>query len=182
MIVSCIFHKYIIHIVLINNIHSPFSQLLPALTSTLYPSNFMSSLFPLPTTFSHKKKKVQLCWLTTLGGWLTNQLSLYWRKLTFPAITAVETKSRHCSNQINSNQMPSSFGKSRISCHSPLFRAEILSALSLCMLVYANGTMSVSSCVYLSCCVWKTLFPWSYPPPLALTIFLSSLPHRSLSL
>lgn len=159
MIVSCIFHKYIIHIVLINNIHSPFSQLLPALTSTLYPPNFMSSLFPLPTTFSHKKKSPAV--LTDYS----------WRVVDKPAVTLLKKIDFSCDhssrNQIKtlqqSNQQQSnansSFGKSRISCHSPLFRAEILSALSLCMLVYANGTMSVSSCVYLSCCVWKTLFP-----------------------
>lgn len=46
----------------------------------------------------------------------------------------------------------------------------------LCVLPQSLGLY-----VYHSCCVYKTQFPWSLPLPMALTIFLSLLPHSSLS-
>lgn len=42
--------------------------------------------------------------------------------------------------------------------------------------------VSPSSYVKQSFCVPKTMFHWSHPSPLAFTIFLPPLPHRSLSL
>ena len=41
---------------------------------------------------------------------------------------------------------------------------------------------SVSAYVQLSCSVLNTLFPWSYPPPMALIIFPPLLPQWTLSL
>lgn len=37
------------------------------------------------------------------------------------------------------------------------------------------STVSVSSCVYQSYCVWTRVFPWGHSPPLALTIFFPPL-------
>lgn len=58
---------------------------------------------------------------------------------------------------------------------TPLLSAEILSRVTLC------GSRACNQSEHQCCCVWKTELPWIHPPPLALTIFLCLLPHRSLS-
>lgn len=47
----------------------------------------------------------------------------------------------------------------------------------LCILL-----QSLCMCICPGKCIWKMPFPWSCPPPLALIIFLSPFPHRSLRL
>lgn len=64
-------------------------------------------------------------------------------------------------------------------CLPPLLNAGILSGLNLRRSLYA-ATVSVSSYVYPSCCVWKTLSPWNHLTPLVLRIFAPSLTLRSL--
>lgn len=59
-------------------------------------------------------------------------------------------------------------------CSLSPFSAGILACLSLYRHftdLLCAATISVSSCVYRCCCIWKTRFPWNHPPPLALTIF-----------
>lgn len=50
------------------------------------------------------------------------------------------------------------------------------------VLTFPSPQESGSSCVRQSCYVWKTLFPWNYLSPLALTVFLPPLLHNSLIL
>lgn len=61
------------------------------------------------------------------------------------------------------------------------------SELGSCLAQMCTGhvhtvTSSVCLHVYQLYCVWRTLFSWSYLPPLALTSLLPPLPHKFLSL
>lgn len=77
--------------------------------------------------------------------------------------------------------------------HSIRYQLQVASCLGtiLCLLFFPSagiltcaglvGAVTVSdSCISLLCL--ETLLPWSPPPPLILTIFLSPLLHRSLML
>lgn len=55
--------------------------------------------------------------------------------------------------------------------------------LGFCLPWYCVGLVCITLVsLYVSCSVWETLFPWSHPPPLVLTVLLFPLPHRSLGL
>lgn len=95
-------------------------------------------------------------------------MSLHWRKLTLPHIDAIK-----CQKLLAQ-------GLVFIPIYPPL-------SWEFCVVFAYEGLMHVvlvfvSLCVHLPCWVWKTLLPWRYTPPLALTVSLPHLPHRSLSL
>ena len=51
-----------------------------------------------------------------------------------------------------------------------------------CAAVVHADIVDMSSYVDHACCIWRTLLPWSHPPPPVLSIFLPALSHRCLSL
>lgn len=72
-----------------------------------------------------------------------------------------------------------------------LFRGGILShsfsglqfwLVWICSVLVHSITVFVSYYMYQTSSIWVMLFPWSHLPPLTVTIFLSFLPLRSLSL
>lgn len=94
-------------------------------------------------------------------------VTLYWRNQIFPFLVGITCKQLH------------SWGGTV--SPSPLLRAGTLSGLNLCRSCGCCHSLYELVCVSVNC-VYKMPFSQNHPLPLALTIFLRPLLHRSLSL
>lgn len=92
------------------------------------------------------------------GVWFMSSVLLCWWRLIFPRPAAITWK--HLLSKGWAFVIPP--------------HAEILSVL-------AYGYSTVSSYMYQPYCIWKMLFLWSFSLPLAPTIFLPALLHKSMS-
>lgn len=138
--------------------------------SSLHPSHPINSLSAIPSRPSLNPPpplltiQSSLCCLASLGQGVGRGGLLWHVKPTRVHAVNENWLSLSGSSATGGNPCPSSTSPHAgiclpWACTSPVFAV----------------TVTMSSCVQLSCCVWRTPFHWCEPPPLALPVFLTPL-------